>query len=281
MRGCLIVDAHAHPPTREYLEASGGAFVRSAEEHFRARVAPRSLGAMVQEYEAAGIDRALLLGWDAELGNGLPPVPNDLVIEAVREHPSFFLGAAGVDPRRSKAREELERCARAGLRGAKLHPSAQGLRPDDPACGPFWRACADLGLVVVVHTGTTGWGAGPPGGLGVRLEPSRPLWLDEVAARHPGVRLVAAHAGWPWHEEALAVAMHKGNVFLDVSGWLPRYLPKPVWDYANGPLRRKVLFGSDYPFLDPGRVLAGLREVLKPEALPAVLGGNAAALFRA
>jgi predicted TIM-barrel fold metal-dependent hydrolase len=131
----------------------------------------------------------------------------------------------------------------------------------------------------LVHTGTTGWGAGAPGGMGIELGWSRPLALDAVAARVPGCTIIAAHAGWPWHEELLAIALHKGNVHLDVSGWLPRYLPQAVWDYANGPLRSKVLFGSDYPLVRPDRILDGLKDVLKPDALDAVLGGNAARLL--
>lgn len=274
------IDVHAHPPIPAYLEAAGGAFLRSAEAYFRRRFEPVGIEAMLKQYEAWGIGKAWLLGWDAQRETGLPAVPNDTIAAAVRDHPGFFEGFAGVDPRRGGAAlVELDRCARLGLRGVKLHPSAQGLRPDEAAFDAFWRRCEDLGLVAMVHTGTTGWGAGAPGGHGVRLELSRPLWLDDVAARFPGVRLVAAHAGWPWHEELLAMAMHKGNVWLDISGWLPRYLPKVVWDYANGPLRHKVLFGSDYPFVEPGRILEGLREVLKPEAYEAVTRENATRLM--
>lgn len=276
-----IVDVHAHPPIPAYLHAAGGAFLRAAESYFRARFEPVGIEAMVERYERWGIGQAWLLGWDAERATGLPAVPNDDLIAAVRAHPDFFVGFAGIDPLRAKALEELDRCQANGLRGVKVHPSAQALRPDDPHLDPFWRRCEGLGMVAMVHTGTTGWGAGAPGGLGVRLEYSRPLWLDSVAARFPGLRIVAAHAGWPWHEELLAIAMHKANVFLDVSGWLPRYLPKAVWDYANGPLKRKVLFGSDHPFVEPGRILEGLREALKPEVLPLVLGENAARLLDA
>lgn len=275
------IDVHAHPPVPEYLQHAGGPYLAGAEAYFRRRLEPVGIAAMVRQYEAWGLGGAWLLGWDAERETGLPAVPNDLVAAAVREHPAFFVGFAGVDPRRgSAALEELDRCARIGFRGVKLHPGAQGLRPDDGAFDGFWRRCEDLGLIAMVHTGTTGWGAGPPGGQGVRLELCRPLGLDAVAARFPAVRIVAAHAGWPWHEELLAIAMHKGNVWLDVSGWVPSYLPKVVWDYANGPLRHKVLFGSDYPFVEPPRILEGLREVLKPGALEAVLHGNAAALLR-
>lgn len=276
----MVVDVHAHPPVPEFLERAGGPFLRVAEQYFRRRFEPVGLEGMRKQYEALGIHKAVLLGWDAQRQSGLPAVPNDLVLSAAREHPGFFVAFAGVDPLRSSALDELERCARAGARGAKLHPSAQGFRPDDIALDAFWRRCEDLGLVVLTHTGTTGWGAGAPGGLGVELEPLRPLHLDRVAARFPSLTIIAAHAGWPWHEELLAIALHKANVHLDVSGWVPKYLPKVVWDYANGPLKHKVLFGTDYPFVEPGRILEGLKEVLKPEALPGVLGGNAARLLR-
>ncbi|HEV8358945.1 MAG TPA: amidohydrolase family protein [Candidatus Thermoplasmatota archaeon] len=274
-----VIDVHAHPPLPAFLQRSGGAYVRAAEAYFRTRFEPVGLDAMMKHYDGLGIGRAVLLGWDGERATGLPALPNDTLVEAVRDHPSFFVGFAGVDPLRSKALEELERCARLGLRGVKLHPTGQDVVPDDPALAPFWRRCEDLGLVVLVHTGVTGLGAGAPGGLGLRLEPSRPLHLDAVAARFPALQIVAAHAGWPWHDELLAIAMHKANVWVDVSGWVPRYLPQVVWDYANGPLKRKVLFGSDYPFVEPGRVLEGLRDVLKPEVQPLVLGENAERLL--
>jgi uncharacterized protein len=275
----VVIDVHTHPPTEAFLRRAGGPYLQAAEHYFGKPFQPTSLGAMVEAYAALGIHRAVLLGWDAEPHDGLPAVPNDAIVQAVRDHPSFFVGFAGVDPRRAKAPEELRRCAALGLRGVKVHPSAQGLRPDASIFDAFWRTCEDLGFVALVHTGTTGWGAGGPGGLGITLEESRPLWLDRVAARHPGLRIVAAHAGWPWHEELLAIALHKPNVHLDVSGWLPKHLPEVVWRYANGPLKRKVLFGSDYPFVDPGRILAGLRDVLKPEVQPLVLGENAEELL--
>lgn len=276
----LVTDIHAHPPVAQFLRDGGGAYVEAAERHFRTRFEPVGLDAMMKQYEAWGISRAVVLGWDGQRATGLPALPNDLLAQAVRDHPGFFVGFAGIDPLRSGALDELDRCARLGLRGVKLHPTGQDFAPDDPATFSFWRKCEDLGLVALVHTGATGLGAGAPGGLGLKLEPSRPLHLDAVAARFPRLQIVAAHAGWPWHEELLAIAMHKANVWVDVSGWVPRYLPKAVWDYANGPLRSKFLFGSDYPFVEPPRILEGLREVLKPEALEAVLGGNAARLFR-
>ncbi|MCA1812370.1 MAG: amidohydrolase family protein [Halobacteriales archaeon] len=274
-----IVDAHTHPPVPAFLRDSGGAYVEAARAHFRIPLVPASMADMVRHYEGLGIGHAVLLGWDAERNTGLPPVPNDVVAQAVQEHGGFFTGFAGIDPLRGKALDELERCARLGLRGVKLHPSAQGFALDDPRCARFWRRCEDLGMLLLVHTGTTGLGAGAPGGLGMELALSRPLALDAIAARHPSLQLIAAHAGWPWHEELLAIALHKPNVHLDISGWLPRYLPKVVWDHANGPLRTKVLFGSDYPFVQPERILDGLKDVLKPEALDAVLGGNATRLL--
>jgi hypothetical protein len=271
---------HAHPPVEAYVRGAGGRFVEAAERYFRTTFEPVGLKAMVARYEALGIGQAALLGWDAERATGLPAVPNELLEEAVRDWPGFFVAFGGVDPLRSTAMDEMDRCARRGFAGVKLHPSAQAFDLDAPALDPFWRRCEELGLRVIVHTGATGWGAGAPGGAGVRLAPSRPLPLDGIAARFPELQLVAAHAGWPWHEELLAIALHKPNVWIDVSGWVPAYLPKAVWDYANGPLRSRVLFGSDYPFVDPGRILAGLRELLKPEVLPGVLGGNAQVLLR-
>ncbi|MHB8586074.1 MAG: amidohydrolase family protein [Thermoplasmatota archaeon] len=273
------IDTHVHPPIAEYLQVAGGRFLEGSSTYFGKTVTPASIDRMVDDLTKAGIAQAWLLGWNAERASGLPAVPNDLIASAVREHPGLLVGFAGIDPLRNGAAAEVQRIHALGFRGFKVHPSAQNLRPDDSRARPIWRLAESLGLIVVAHTGTTGWGAGAPGGMGIQLEPSHPLWWDPVAAEFPKLRIVAAHAGWPWHDELLAMALHKGNVYIDISGWLPKYLPKSIWDYANGPLKKKVLFGSDYPFVDPTRILDGLQEVLKPDVRDLILRQNAERLL--
>ena len=106
------------------------------------------------------------------------------------------------------------------------------------------------------HTGHSGMGSGMPGGGGIRLKYSNPMYVDDVAVDFPAMPIVLAHPSFPWQEEALSVAMHKAQVYIDLSGWAPKLFPPILVQYVNGPLRAKALFGSDYPVLTPDRWLA-------------------------
>ncbi len=118
---------------------------------------------------------------------------------------------------------------------------------------------------MLIHCGTTAIGAGEPGGLGFKLSHGRPIPnIDNVAADFPRLNIVAAHPGWPWTEELIAVALHKGNVSIDISGWGPKYIPAALKHEMDRRLQDKVLFGSDYPGWSAGqccdeREMAGFR----------------------
>src|SRR5262249_9633102 len=146
--------------------------------------------------------RAVLLAWDAETATGRPRVPNETVAEACRVFPDVFTGLGSVDPHKGDAAvAEVAHTAPLGLRGGPSHPPLPAFTPDDPAYLPVFAACERHGLLALFHTGTSGIGAGQPGGQGIRLDYARPIRLDAVAAAHPGLTVVAAHFGWPWHME--------------------------------------------------------------------------------
>lgn len=244
------IDVHVHPSTTEYLDGAMGEFTPACEAYFRKPLPRRSVDEMAEEFRRADI-LAVLLAWNAETHTGLPPVTNDFVASCVRGHPDVFLGFASVDPHQGDAAvAELERAVRMlDLRGLKLHPGAQGFRPDDRAVYPVWEAAAELGIPVTVHTGTTGLGAGMRGGGNVRLAGGNPMLLDAVAADFPDLQIVMAHPSWPWQDEQLAVAMHKPNTWIDLSGWSPRRFAPQLVREIKGSLQDRVLFGTDYPFL--------------------------------
>lgn len=244
------IDVHVHPSTVEYLDAAMGEYAPACEAYFRTELPRRSVDEMAEEFRRADV-LGVLLAWDAETHTGLPPVTNDFVAECVRAHPDTFLGFASVDPWKGDAAvAELERAVRElGLVGLKLHPSAQAFVPTDRRVYPIWETAAALGIPVTVHTGTTGLGAGMPGGGAIALEPSRPIHLDTVAADFPELTIVMAHPAWPWQDEQLAVARHKPNTWIDLSGWSPRQFAPALVRDIKGRLRERVLFGTDYPFL--------------------------------
>ena len=114
----------------------------------------------------------------------------------------------------------------------------------------------------------------------MRLKYSNPMCVDDVAADFPGLDIILAHPSFPWQDEALAIAVHKPNVYIDLSGWSPKYFPENLIRYTNGPLKHKMLFGSDFPLITPDRWLADFAELpIKDEVRPLVLKENAARLL--
>ena len=86
-----------------------------------------------------------------------------------------------------------------------------------------------------------------PGGMGAKIRHAHPSAIDELAADFPNLTILAAHPGWPWVDEMTAVALHKGNVFWELSGWAPKYFPPQLKVDIRSRLKDKIMFGSDYP----------------------------------
>ena len=275
------IDFHVHLPTPDWLDGSMAGYVEAAEAYFRSSVTRQSLEELAAFYRGLEVT-AVLLAWDAETATGRPPVPNETVAAACRDYPDVFTGLGSVDPHKGEAAvAEVENIAALGLRGVKFHPSLQAFAPDDPQYWPIFAACERLGLLALFHTGTSGIGARQPGGQGIRLDYAHPLKLDAVAAEHPGLTVVAAHFGWPWHMDLIAMALHKTNVYIDISGWSPRRIPPEVVRELKGRLTSQFLWGSDYPFISPERCLTELDGLDIPAGtLDEVLRANAARILR-
>ncbi|MGB6574332.1 MAG: amidohydrolase family protein [Trebonia sp.] len=267
------IDFHVHLPTPDWLDGSMDGYVEAAESYFRSTVERQSLGELADKYRALDV-LAVLLAWDAETATGRPRVPNETIAAACLEYPDAFTGLGSVDPHKPSAVDEVARIAELGLRGVKFHPSLQAFAPDDPKYWPVFAACERHGLLALFHTGTSGIGARQPGGQGIRIDYAHPLKLDAVAAAHPELTVVAAHFGWPWQMDLIAVALHKTNVYIDISGWSPKRIPPEVVRELKGRLSGQFLWGSDFPFIAPERCLAELDEL--GLASPALLRDNAA-----
>lgn len=219
---------------------------------------------------------------DAEAATGTPAVPNEEVAEAARLNPDVIIPFASVDPHKGRlgVRQVRRLVEEFGVKGFKFHPNLQAFRPNDRLAYPLYEAIEEAGAVAVFHTGQTGIGAGAPGGGGIRLKYANPMDVDDVAADFPGMPIVLAHPSFPWQDEALAVATHKPQVHIDLSGWSPKYFPPQLVKYADSLLQDKVLFGSDYPLISPDRWLADFAALpLKDEVRPKILKENAARLL--
>ena len=209
-------------------------------------------------------------------------IGNEEIAELAHKHADVAIPFASINPHRGK---EGVAAAKALIRdykvkGFKFHPSEQDFFPNDRMAYPLYEAIAEAKLPALFHTGQTGVGAGTPGGGGIRLKYSNPILLDDVAADFPDMPIVLAHPSFPWQEEALSVATHKPQVYIDLSGWSPKYFPPILVQYANTLLKDKILFGSDYPVMAPERWMADFDKLpIKPEVRPLILKDNAAKLL--
>jgi predicted TIM-barrel fold metal-dependent hydrolase len=163
-----------------------------------------------------------------------------------------------------------------GLRGLKLHPIHQAFFPNDERIYPLYEKCQALGIPLLMHSGYAAAGVGMPGGGGFKLKYGRPIpGFDDVAADFPDLTIIMAHPAWPWIEEQIAVALHKPNVYLYLSGWAPKYIPKELVREADTRLRDKVLFGSDFPYVSANRWLLEFADLpIRDELHPKILLEN-------
>jgi predicted TIM-barrel fold metal-dependent hydrolase len=225
---------------------------------------------------------AVIFAVDAERETGFRRYNNEEMAELTAAHSDILIPFASIDPAKGRAgaREARRLIEHYGIRGFKFHPTMQGFYPNDRSAYVLYEAIAEAGLPALFHTGQTGVGAGMHGGMGMRLKYSDPMYLDDVAADFPDMKVILAHPSFPWQEEALAVATHKPNVYIDLSGWSPKYFPPILVRYANTLLKDRVLFGSDWPAILPDRWLADFDRLdIKPDVRPLILKENARRLL--
>ena len=224
---------------------------------------------------------AVVFTVDATTRLGHPAISSAEIAAGAARHHDVLIPFGSVDPLGAAAVDDARRLVEeSGVRGFKFHPTVQGFDPSDERHYPLYAALQELGVVALFHTGQTGIGAGLPGGYGLRLGLSNPILLDPVAADFPDLQIVMAHPSVPWQEEALSVATHKRNTWIDLSGWSPKYFPAELVRYANSMLKHRVLFGSDFPMLTPDRWITDAEQTaLKPEVMPGIMRDNAARLL--
>jgi len=277
----VAVDVHTHAEVSADGHASlSDELAGASEKYFKGRSRPTipQMAAYYRERRMA----AVVFTVDAEHATGHRRISNEEVAESCAAHADVLIPFASVDPWKGRAgvREARRLVAEYGVRGFKFHPSVQGIAPDDRVAYPLYDAIEEMGVPALFHTGQTGIGAGLPGGGGIRLKYSNPMLVDDVAVDFPELRIILAHPSFPWQDEALAVATHKPQVYIDLSGWSPKYFPPQLVRYANTLLKDKVLFGSDYPMITPDRWLADFDALdIKPEVRPKIVKDNAVRLL--
>lgn len=260
------IDIHAHFSTREgnlsmmkFAKGLAAYYMKREVSAEQVLQFSKSDEAMAKDFIDAGV-KGILVGWDAESNTGEPAMGHDYVASMIERFPEAFIGAyACVDPwKGQRAVEEAERCIRdLGMMGLKFQGAAQGFYPNDPRFYPLWETCVELGVPVQLHTGTTGLGAGMPGGGGIKLKYTRPIpYIDDVAADFPDLKIICLHPSYPWQDEAIAMAIHKPNIFFDLSGWAPKYFPEALKREIRSRLQDRVMFASDYPLMPFDRLFS-------------------------
>jgi len=264
-------DGHGHLSLDDELMAASAAYFRSSDNR------TPTVADIAARYRAASM-AAVVFTVDATTATGHPALSSEEIATQAADHADVLVPFGSVDPRLGEAAIDRARMlvGDCGVRGFKFHPSLQGFTPNDEQFEPLWAAIEELAVPALFHTGQNGIGAGLPGGRGIKLRYSNPILLDDVAADHPGLTVILAHPSVPWQAEAISMTTHKANVFIDLSGWSPKYFPSELVKAAGGMLKRKVLFGSDYPLIAPERWIADFATLgLKEEVLPGIMKGNA------
>jgi len=278
----VAIDTHVHIEVGRHGHSSLPAdLAEAASAYFRTDGPRPELDAIADYYRERNM-AAVVFTVDARTNLGQDPIPSAEIAEGAARHNDVLIPYGSVDPLRGTAAvDEARRLIEDdGVRGFKFHPTVQGFDPGDERHYPLYAALQDAGVVALFHTGQTGIGAGLPGGRGLRLGLSNPMLLDSVAADFPELQIVMAHPSVPWQEEALSVATHKHNTWIDLSGWSPKYFPAELVRYAGSVLKDRVLFGSDFPLITPDRWLRDIEATnLKREALPGILKDNAIRLL--
>lgn len=267
-------DEHGHNSLPNDLAAAVGAYFGNGG------LRPE-LDAVAEYYRERNM-AAVVFTVDARTSLGHDPIPSEDIAEGAARHNDVLIPYGSVDPLRGAAAVDHARrlIEDYGVRGFKFHPTVQGFDPSNEAYYPLYRVLEEAGVVALFHTGQTGIGAGMPGGRGLRLGLSNPMLLDGVAADFPTLQIVMAHPSVPWQEEALSVATHKHNTWIDLSGWSPKYFPAELQRYAGTILKERVLFGTDFPLITPDRWMKDIEQTnIKPEALPGILKDNAIRLL--
>jgi hypothetical protein len=263
-------DAHGHLAIDEELASA-------AAKYFKGDRYDPTVSDIAEDYRGRNM-AAVIFTVDAEAATGQPALSNEEIADAAARYPDVLIPFGSIDPARDIAGVRAARrlVEQHGVRGFKFHPSLQNFVPNDRRVYPLYEQLQSLGVPALFHTGQTGIGSGLPGGRGIKLRYSDPMLLDDVAADFPGLTIIMAHPSVPWQDSAIAVAQHKANVYIDLSGWSPKYFPPQLVRAANTLLKHKVLFGSDYPLLRPERWIADFAKLeIRDEVKPLIMKENA------
>src|SRR3954466_15638710 len=275
----VAIDVHVHAEVscHDPKDPVMAKFFDAASTYFKADRKRPTIPETIAYYRERNIAFCLFTV-DAECGMGTKRISNYEVADIAAEHGDIVIPFASIDPHKGKlgAREARDLVENHGVKGFKFHGIAQDAHPADRMAYPIYEVIAEYKLPAIFHTGHSGMGTGMPGGGGLRLKYGEPMLIDDVAVDFPDMKFILAHPSWPWTGESLSIPLHKDNVFIDLSGWSPKYFPKQVIQYAIPQLKHKMMFGSDWPLIRPDKWIDAAREAgFRDEVLPLIMKDNA------
>lgn len=255
-----------------------------ARETFGFYVGPQPLTTLIGQLDEGGIDQAVLSTLDCTSSGRGVVASNEHIAELVELSNGRLLGFASVDPNLEDARSKLRHAVKdLGLRGLNLDPALQNFSLRDESVFGVFEEADELGIPVVIQSGLN-WSPI------ARTGSSRPIDIEVVAEKFPNLPIVVAHCGWPWVDEALALAIKYPNVYLDTAvlyGGRPESTIDRIFgqqigtDVVEASLRDKIVFASDYPRVDPKRVARGIKMLgLRPATERMIMGANALSLLK-
>ena len=277
----IDIHTHAEVSCRQPPDPIQKEFEKAATEYFKTEGERPTIDETIAHYRAQHIG-FVMFAVDSEAGTGIKRISNEEVAEAAAANSDIMIAFASIDPHKGKrgAIEARRMTDEFGVRGFKFHPPVQDFHPYDRIAWPLYEVIAEHRMPAIFHTGHSGIGTGMRGGGGIRLKYGQPMLLDDVAVDFPDMNVILAHPSWPWTDEALSMALHKPNVYIDLSGWSPRYFPPQIARYANTQLGHKFLFGSDFPLIKPEKWIAAFKDAgFKESVHEAILKGNARRLL--
>lgn len=272
-----VIDLHCYPNTQQWIDCQGP-YVDALAKYWKRGWQAKKEAEVAQEFKDNGIE-ACLVALDLSTTINTPPCSNDYVAGMRDRNRDCVLNAwAAVEPSTGQVAIDEARHAILDLKmmGFHFHPIMQHFSVDDERYYPLWEEISGLKVPVMVDVGMTGMGAGMPGGMGAKTRHAHPAAIDSLAADFPDLKIIMAHPGYPWIDETTVVALHKANVYWEMSGWAPKYLPEQIIRDMRTRLRDKMMFGSDYPSIPYPRLLKEWSEVgFTDEFLEQFFHGNA------
>jgi hypothetical protein len=281
MKGIIDIVVNLFTPQEVEKKQTG------LDEDFKEQVRmPKEMrgGVTIDQYldkmDLAGIERSLLIAVRA--GDIRVPesfeIPYSRVYEICQEHPARFSGLAGIDPFRGMAGlKDLEEAVNdMGFVGAHLYPHWCELPPDHAKYYPYYAKCCELDIPIMMQVGHNLVYSRN------RRLPSvgKPIYLDQVAIDFPELKLIGIHIGIPWTEEMISMCWKHENVFTAGDAYAPKYWPEAFVHYANSYGRNKVMFGTDWPVIDPIRAVKEVEDLgFREEAKKLIMRDNALKVF--